>query len=83
MPGIKKYGNLTLKKGIFKDDKALWDMYNLVVMNTFERKKVTINLLDEENKEAMNWELTNAVQPPWTLYNIVSRYPTVLIIKLV
>ena len=25
----------------------------------------------------------NALQPPWTLYNIVSGYPTVLIIKLV
>jgi phage tail-like protein len=60
MPGIKKYGNITLKKGIFKDDKALWDMYNLVVMNTFERKKVTISLLDETNNEAMNWELINA-----------------------
>ncbi len=60
MPGIKKYGNVTLKKGIFKDDKALWDMYNLVVMNTFERKKVTISLLDESNQEAMSWELTNA-----------------------
>ncbi|MBP6023100.1 phage tail protein [Ferruginibacter sp.] len=60
MPGIKKYGNVTLKKGIFKNDKALWDMYNLVVMNTFDRKKVTISLLDETNNEAMSWELTNA-----------------------
>ena len=47
MPGIKKYGNVTL-------------MYNLVVMNTFDRKKVTISLLDETNNEAMSWELTNA-----------------------
>ncbi len=60
MPGLRKYGNVTLKKGIFKDDKALWDMYNLVVMNTFERKKVTISLLDETNSEVMSWELTNA-----------------------
>lgn len=60
MPGIKKYGNVTLKKGIFKDDKALWDMYNLVKMNTFERKTITISLLDESQAVAMSWTLTNA-----------------------
>lgn len=60
MPGIKKYGNITLKKGIFKDGKALWDMYNLVTMNTFERKTITISLLDEKNAVAMSWTLTNA-----------------------
>jgi len=59
-PGIKKYGNVTLKKGIFKDDKALWDIYNLVKMNTFERKTVIINLLDETGAVAMSWTLTNA-----------------------
>lgn len=25
MPGLRKSGDLTIKKGIFKDDKALWD----------------------------------------------------------
>jgi phage tail-like protein len=72
MPGIKKYGNVTLKKGIFKDDKALWDMYNLVVMNTFERKKVTISLLDESNNEAMSWELTNAFPVKMTVTDMKS-----------
>lgn len=72
MPGIKKYGNVTLKKGIFKDDKALWDMYNLVVMNTFERKKVTISLLDETNSEVMNWELTNAFPVKMTVTDMKS-----------
>lgn len=72
MPGIKKYGNVTLKKGIFKDDKALWDMHKLVVMNTFERKKVTISLLDEANNEVMNWELTNAFPVKMTVTDMKS-----------
>ncbi|MEP7254540.1 MAG: phage tail protein [Ferruginibacter sp.] len=72
MPGIKKYGNITLKKGIFKDDKALWDMYNLVTMNTFERKKISISLLDEANKEAMSWELTNAFPCKMTVTDMKS-----------
>ncbi len=60
MPGIKKFGNVTLKKGIFKDDKKLWEMYNKIKMNTFERQTVVISLLDESNKVAMSWNLTNA-----------------------
>jgi phage tail-like protein len=60
MPGIKKFGNVTLKKGIFKDDKKLWDMYNKIKMNTFERQTVVISLLDESNAVAMSWNLTNA-----------------------
>ena len=72
MPGIKKYGNVTLKKGIFKDDKALWDMYNLVKMNTFERKAVTISLLDEAQSVAMSWKLTNAFPSKMTVTDMKS-----------
>lgn len=60
MPGIKKFGNVTLKKGMFKDDKKLWEMYNKIKMNTFERQTVVISLLDESNAVAMSWNLKNA-----------------------
>ena len=60
MPGIQKFGNVTMKKGIFKDDKKLWDMYNKVKMNVFERQTVVISLLDEANGVAMTWNLKNA-----------------------
>lgn len=67
MPGLQKFGNITLKKGIFKNDKALLDMYNLVKMNTFKRQPVTISLLDENNAVAMSWTLTNAFPVKITL----------------
>jgi len=60
MPGIKKYSNVTMKKGIFKGDKALWDKYNLIKMNTIKREVVVINLLDESNAPVMTWNLQNA-----------------------
>jgi phage tail-like protein len=60
MPGIQKFGNVTLKKGMFLGDKALWDKYNLIAMNTYKRSTITISLLDEENAVAMSWSLTNA-----------------------
>ncbi|WP_158800359.1 phage tail protein [Pedobacter sp. L105] len=60
MPGIKKFGNVTLKKGMFKGDSKLWEMYNKIKMNTFERQTVVISLLDEANGVAMTWNLINA-----------------------
>jgi phage tail-like protein len=60
MPGIKKFGNITLKKGIFKGDKALWDKYNMIAMNTIKRSTILISLLDEANAVAMSWTLLNA-----------------------
>lgn len=60
MPGIQKFSNVTLKKGMFKGDKNLWDRYNLLAMNTYKRATITISLLDEGNEVDMSWTLTNA-----------------------
>ena len=50
MPGIKKFGNITMKIGIFKSDK----------LNTIKRVPVTISLLDEAGGATMTWTLANA-----------------------
>ncbi|MCC8143662.1 MAG: phage tail protein [Tannerellaceae bacterium] len=60
MPGIKKYGNVTLKKGVFKGDNKFWDWFNAIKMNTINREDVTIKLLDEEGNPTMVWSLKNA-----------------------
>jgi len=60
MPGIKKFGNITMKKGVFKSDNKFWDWYNQIKMNTIKRIPVTISLLDEAGKPTMVWTLTNA-----------------------
>jgi phage tail-like protein len=60
MPEIKKFGNITLKKGIFKGDKDFWQFHKAVTMNAVERKTIVISLLDETNAVAMTWRLTNA-----------------------
>lgn len=60
MPDIKKFGKITLKKGIFKDGKDFSDFYNKVNMSTMERQTVVISLLDEDNKVNMKWTLKNA-----------------------
>jgi phage tail-like protein len=60
MPAINKYGNVTMKKGVFKSDTQFWDWFNQVKMNTIKRKTVTISLLDDSGKPTMIWTLTNA-----------------------
>ena len=60
MPGMKKFGNVTMKKGIFKGDNKFWDWFNHIKMNTIKRLPVTISLLDEAGKAVMVWTLTNA-----------------------
>lgn len=60
MPGIKKFGNITMKKGVFKSDNKFWDWYNSIKMNTIKRIPVTISLLDEAGKPTMVWTLNNA-----------------------
>ncbi len=60
MPGMKKVGNVTMKKGIFKGDNKFWDWFNQIKMNTIARKPVTISLLDEEGNDTMVWTLMNA-----------------------
>ena len=47
MPGLKKYGNVTMKKGVFAKDNAFFDWFNEIKMNMIKRKALTISLLDE------------------------------------
>jgi len=60
MPGIKKYGNITMKKGVFAKDNKFWDWFNQIKMNTIKRIPITISLLDEGGAPTMVWTLTNA-----------------------
>lgn len=60
MPGMKKFGNIIMKKGVFKGDNKLWDWFNEIKMNTTKRLPITISLLDEAGKATMVWTLTNA-----------------------
>jgi phage tail-like protein len=60
MPGLKKYGNITMKKGVFKSDNKFWDWFNQIKLNTIKRVPVTISLLDEAGAPTMVWTLANA-----------------------
>lgn len=60
MPGISKYGNITMKRGIFINDNSFWEWHSEIKMNTIKRRTILIKLLDENGKVTMQWTLSNA-----------------------
>lgn len=60
MPGIVKYGNITMKRGVFVNDNSFWKWMDEIEMNTIKRRTVLIKLLDEKGKTTMQWQLNNA-----------------------
>ena len=60
MPGLKKYGNITLKRGVFADDNEYYEWLSKIKLNTAERRDIVISLLDEEHQPVMTWKVLNA-----------------------
>jgi phage tail-like protein len=60
MPGIPKFGNITLKRGIVKGDQDFKTWYNTIALNTAERRTIIIKLLDEEHNPTVTWTVKNA-----------------------
>jgi phage tail-like protein len=60
MPGIAKYGNVTMKRGVFVNDNTFWAWMDQIKMNTIARRTVLIKLLDESGGVTMQWQLNNA-----------------------
>ena len=60
MPGMLKYSNITMKKGVFVKDNALFLWLAEIKMNVIKRKAITISLLDEAQAPTMVWKVQNA-----------------------
>ncbi len=60
MPGLKIYGNITLKRGVFAGDNEFFEWFNTIVLNKVERRDITISLLDENHQPVVIWTLKNA-----------------------
>ncbi|WP_299885859.1 phage tail protein [uncultured Lacinutrix sp.] len=60
MPGIVKYGNITMKRGVFVNDATFWEWHAQISMNTIKRQTVIIKLLDENGTVTIQWQLDNA-----------------------
>jgi phage tail-like protein len=59
LPGLKKFGNITLKRGFTKDD-GLWKWRKTVLDGKTERHTGSITLLNEERKASVRWTFREA-----------------------
>lgn len=61
-PGLRKFSNVTLKRGIAPRDagNGLFEWYNAVSVGHAERRDVTVSLLNEEREPVMTWKIKEA-----------------------
>ena len=55
MPGLRKFSNITLKRGMFQGDNEYYDWLNSVQLNTIERRDITISLLNQDHEPIVVW----------------------------
>ena len=60
MPGMKKFSNITLKRGSFKGDNEYFEWVQTIKLNTVERRNITISLLDEAGAPVITWKVNKA-----------------------
>ena len=54
LPGLRKFSNLTLKRG-FTKDRELWDWYKTVLDGAVKRRNGSVVLMDEAGNDVLRW----------------------------
>ena len=57
MPGLRKFSNITLKRGIVTGDNEFFDWLSTVKLNTVTQRDLIISLLNEEHVPVMVWKV--------------------------
>jgi phage tail-like protein len=60
MPGLRKYANIVLKRGIVKGDIDFFNWMNTQSLNEIERRDVVIKLLNQNHEPVISWIAINA-----------------------
>jgi phage tail-like protein len=60
IPGMQKFPNVTMKRGVFRSDNEYFEWWNTVSLNTIQRRDVIVSLLNEAHEPVMVWKIKNA-----------------------
>lgn len=60
MPGMPKFSDITLKRGVFTKDNEFYDWLITVQLNKIQRRDLTISLLNENHEPVMTWKIRDA-----------------------
>jgi phage tail-like protein len=64
LPGLTKYPNIVLKRGLTKD-LSLWQWRKAVVNGQTDRRNGVIILMDESRADVMRWQFRNGWPAKW------------------
>ena len=64
LPGLTKYANITLKRGMTQN-LELWNWYKNVVEGKTDRRSGSIVLLNEAHQEVLRWNVVDAWPRKW------------------
>jgi phage tail-like protein len=65
LPGLVKYSNIVLKRGI-TDDAELWEWRKKAIDGKIERKNGSIVLLDDTGETKLRWNFREGWPTKWT-----------------
>jgi phage tail-like protein len=65
IPGLKKFTNITLKRGVI-GDLAFWNWMLAAMNGQVQRASMSIILLDEDRNEVLRWNFRRAWPCKWT-----------------
>lgn len=65
LPGLEKYGNVTLKRGVTQSPELLAWHKNVIDGDIVRDEVMSIVLLDEKRQEVVRWNLRNAWPVKW------------------
>jgi len=60
IPGLRKFSNIILKRGIIKGDNEFFNWINTKSAGNIERRNIVINLLDDSHSPIFTWQVKNA-----------------------
>jgi phage tail-like protein len=64
LPGLRKFGDITLKRGLTKSTE-LWDWHKNIVNGVRDRRDGSIILLDDDMTEAVRWKFFDGFPRKW------------------
>ena len=80
MPGMKKFSDVVLKRGIVKNDDDFYRWISTATFNQVERRDVVISLLNEQHEPVVVWKLRNAF-PSKLEYSTLNAHSSDVIIE--
>lgn len=80
MPGLKKFSDVVLKRGMVKNDADFYRWISTASFNQVERRDVVISLLNEQHEPVVVWKLRNAF-PSKLEYSTLNAHSSEVVIE--